>query len=404
MKRPFVALLLLTAVIHARVALPSETSLENVTRNLGFNINRVDEASFVHTNAEISKFEKSVEIGRTLSSASKTKDSVARWFFRNSPNFADTCQSPFDGDGREELKKWGFDDRDELSKGVEKECDFDNYHHIKSAFEELGLDTKAAKDGGPNYCFKIDHRNGPAIKRNPDGSLPPEEYQYYDVCGKTYRARASYEFAVNPDGMVALMNIMSMSYCAEKFTWKRKPKPDELPHIGTPSDIAWATWNRVGANVAGIKYLIVTQVINSDSREIFKSALRTLSPPQSEFKLWPGHEFSMDDNAGLAILGSPVGRWAGYFLVQHKDKLGGNRFISKVRVFLPPGASMPYLVFYVDPTPAQHAIAEDMVARKPEAEELAVTGRADSMASTRTVKKSDDGRNVVREHVVRDKF
>ncbi|EDU46732.1 conserved hypothetical protein [Pyrenophora tritici-repentis Pt-1C-BFP] len=359
MKRPFVALLLLTAVIHARVALPSETSLENVTRNLGFNINRVDEASFVHTNAEISKFEKSVEIGRTLSSASKTKDSVARWFFRNSPNFADTCQSPFDGDGREELKKWGFDDRDELSKGVEKECDFDNYHHIKSAFEELGLDTKAAKDG------------------------------------------ASYEFAVNPDGMVALMNIMSMSYCAEKFTWKRKPKPDELPHIGTPSDIAWATWNRVGANVAGIKYLIVTQVINSDSREIFKSALRTLSPPQSEFKLWPGHEFSMDDNAGLAIL---VGRWAGYFLVQHKDKLGGNRFISKVRVFLPPGASMPYLVFYVDPTPAQHAIAEDMVARKPEAEELAVTGRADSMASTRTVKKSDDGRNVVREHVVRDKF
>lgn len=103
--------------------------------------------------------------------------------------------------------------------------------------------------------------------------------------------------------MVGLMNIMSMSYCAEKFTWKRKPKADELPHIGTPSDIAWATWNRVGANIPDIKYLLVTQVINADSREIFKGALRTLSPPQSEFKLWPGHEFLMNDDAGLAILG-----------------------------------------------------------------------------------------------------
>ncbi|CAE7194196.1 hypothetical protein P3342_009594 [Pyrenophora teres f. teres] len=381
MKQPFVALLLLTAVVHARIALSSEASLENFTRDLGLNITRADTDSFVHTNAEKSKFEKSVEIGRTLSSASKSKDSVARWFFKNFPNFADTCQSPFDGDGREELRKWGFDDSDELSKSVENECDFDKYHHIKSAFDELGLDTKASKDGGPNHCFKIDHRNGPAIKRNPDGSLPSEENQYYDACGKTYRARATYEFAVNPNGMVGLMNIMSMSYCAEKFTWKRKPKPDELPHIGTPSDIAWATWNRVGANIAGIKYLIVTQVINSDSREIFKSALRTLSPPQSEFKLWPGHEFLMDNDAGLAILGSPVGRWAGYFLLQHKDKLGGNRFISKVRVFLPSGASMPYLVFYVDPTAAQQATARNVVARKPGMVEFATAGRADSKGS-----------------------
>lgn len=184
MKRAFVALVLITGVVHARVALPSETSLENVTRNLGFN---TFNTSIVHTNVDTSKFEKSAEIGRTLSSACKSKDSVARWFFKDFPNFADTCQSPFEGHGREELEKWGFHDSDELSKDIEKECDFDNYHHIKTAFDELGLDTKASKDGGPNHCFKIDHRNGPAIKRNEDGSLPPEEDQYYDVCGKTYR-------------------------------------------------------------------------------------------------------------------------------------------------------------------------------------------------------------------------
>lgn len=186
MKLPFVALVLITAVVHARVALPSGTSLEYVTRNLGSNITLVGN-TIVHTDADKSKYDKSTEIGRTLHSASKSKDSVARWFFKYFPNFADTCQSPFDGDGRKELRKWGFDDSDELSKDVEKECDFDNYHHIKSAFDELGLDARASKDGGPNHCFKINHLNGPAIKRDEDGSLPSEENQYYDVCGKTYK-------------------------------------------------------------------------------------------------------------------------------------------------------------------------------------------------------------------------
>lgn len=187
MKLPFVSLVLITAVVHTRVALPSGTSLENFTRNLEFKITPAANTT-VHTNADPSKYEKSAGIGRTLHSASKSKDGVARWFFKNFPNFADTCQSPFDGDGREELRKWGFDDSDELSKDVEKECDFDNYHHIKSAFDELGLDTRASKDGGLNHCFKVNHRDGPAIKRNEDGSLPSEENQYYDVCGKTYRA------------------------------------------------------------------------------------------------------------------------------------------------------------------------------------------------------------------------
>jgi len=103
-----------------------------------------------------------------------------------------------------------------------------------------------------------------------------------------------------------------------------------------------------------------------------------------------------------SVQGSPVGRWAGYFLLQHKNKLGGNRFFSKVRVFLPPGASMPYLVFYVDPTPAEHAVVKDAVAHAPRVveTELTVAKRVDSKGSTQTINKSDDGRNVLREHFV----
>jgi hypothetical protein len=103
--------------------------------------------------------------------------------------------------------------------------------------------------------------------------------------------------------MLALMNVMSPMYCAEKFTWMRKPDPDELPHIGSTSDIGWAMWNRAASDVKNLKYLVVTQVMNAGSREIFRSALGTLNPPQSEYKLWPGQDFDMNTSGGQAILG-----------------------------------------------------------------------------------------------------
>jgi hypothetical protein len=57
----------------------------------------------------------------------------------------------------------------------------------------------------------------------------------------------------------------------------------------------------------------------------------------------------MESDAGRALLGSPVGRWAGCFLMQHKRQLGGNKYISKVRVFKSEKlGSLPYLLFYVN--------------------------------------------------------
>ncbi|KAH7558382.1 hypothetical protein BM1_05654 [Bipolaris maydis] len=400
MKLQFVFAVWIATLASAGVIVSPSLSPENVTH---VNVTLADvalidsESSLIaHTLAEPTKFEKSAEIGRTLDAAMKSKDSIARWFFKDFPNFQETCQSPFDGDGREDLARWGFDDSEKLRKEVEKECDFDVYHGIKPAFDELGLDTKAEKDGGPNKCFKINHRDGPAIKRLPDGSLPLEANQYYDATGATY------EFAVNPNGLVALMNIMSLSFCAEKFTWFRKPLPEELPHIGTPSDIAWAVWNRAGAsNIADVKYLLVTQIMNLTSRDMIRTALGTLQPPQSETQVWPGSDFTMDTVGGRAILGSPIGRWAGYFLLQHKKQLGGNRFISKVRVFRPSTASLPYLVFYVDPTPAGPGSAAEVLPRELAGFEgsLEEIGGSDGTNSSYIVKRSADGKHLVREHM-----
>lgn len=184
---------------------------------------------------------------------------------------------------------------------------------------------------------------------------------------------------------MALSNDISPAYAAEKFLWFRKPATSELPQIRSISDIAWAAWNRAGAsNIKDIKYLVVTQVMNPSTRDVIRGAYGTLSPPQSETKVWPGIEFSMDSVGGQAILGTPVGRWAGHFFLQHKAQLGGNRSISKVRVFKNADGSLPYLVFYVDPD----AVPDSLVA-------MAIFG------FSKLVKREIKGKNLVREHLIR---
>ncbi|KAH9876166.1 hypothetical protein J1614_004045 [Plenodomus biglobosus] len=237
------------------------------------------------------------------------------WFCKNDPEV--TAQSLFDGVLREELKTWGYNDNEALSKEIENDCDFDAYHHIKPAFEELGLDTRAQKDGGPNAT------------------------------------RGAFEFIVNSGGMIALTNVISPSHSAHE-KWNRKPTASELPQFHAISDVAWGMWNRAGPHdKRDIKYFIVTQIMNETTIELITSVYKTLDPPQSEHKVWPGIEFSMETEAGLAILGSPVGRWTGYFLMQHKTQLGGDRYIFKVRIFKnEETGTLPYLCFYVNPIPA----------------------------------------------------
>jgi hypothetical protein len=80
-----------------------------------------------------------------------------------------------------------------------------------------------------------------------------------------------------------------------------------------------------------------------------KRIMGDFNPPRDTPDGWPGHDFDMDGDAGKVLLGSPVGRWAGCFLMQHKRQLGGSKFISKVRLFRSEKAgSLPCFRFYVD--------------------------------------------------------
>ena len=75
-------------------------------------------------------------------------------------------------------------------------------------------------------------------------------------------------------------------------------------------------------------------------------------------------------------------------LLQHKDQLGGNRYIEKVRLFKPPGASLPYLLFYVAKDPWVGEV-------KPVAARM-----GDEMNATDVSVRGEDAKNLIRQHVV----
>lgn len=94
-------------------------------------------------------------------------------------------QSPWDGDLKHELNMWGWLDSDENHKNADYFCNFEE--EMGNMFKGLNVNGKSAEMGGPNHCFYLEHKNGPTVKKNSDGSLPAEVDQKYDAEGKEYR-------------------------------------------------------------------------------------------------------------------------------------------------------------------------------------------------------------------------
>jgi hypothetical protein len=170
--------------------------------------------------------------------------------------------------------------------------------------------------------------------------------------------------------VISLLDVVSPKYSA-KLYWGCDASVDELPHIRSISDVAWGFWSCLNTqNVQAIKYLVVAQIENEETKGIVTRAIGN-----RKLAVWPGMEFGMKTDEGKALLDmssldhsrdlltenlrSPVGRWAGYFLMQHMDQLGSNKFIDRVRVFSSDTNGKPYLIFYVeDPDRSEAGVEE----------------------------------------------
>jgi len=170
---------------------------------------------------------------------------------------------------------------------------------LSKTFSDLGLGTASKGTGGPNECFQIEHYSGPAIIKNEDGTLPDKPEQYYSTCGTAYRATgAEYTLGINVAGaaLFALNRVSSPK--AARELWRCKPEAVELPHLRSASDIAWAAWNRavsatLGTRIDDVKYFMNRMVLNKETTQHIRRALKMLEPPLDELPGWPGVEFSM---------------------------------------------------------------------------------------------------------------
>ncbi|KAH7071431.1 hypothetical protein BKA63DRAFT_605467 [Paraphoma chrysanthemicola] len=309
-----------------------------------------------------------------------------------------------------ELRAWGYKEFPTSEK--DHMCDYEHYENLKTAFTALKIDTRSDGQGGDTICYHVEHNDGPIRERDPGVSEPPRHKQtYIGPDGKRYRATSAYStIGVNPESGVLFFIHRMSALEAARTTWTDRPrdedfeyiddvKPEELPPLRATSDIAWGFWNRASTeDITNINLIISTTIINDDTNNIIDRALKGWVPPKGHKKVtevppWPGVTFNLNgDNEGMALLGSPNGLAAGFFLAQHKTQLG-EKLISKITVFRSDTEhSLPNLLFWV-----VDALESD------DDEEEDDPGWIDSdleMVDAK-VKRSRDGKRVVREHVFR---
>lgn len=186
----------------------------------------------------------SVARGTKLLTGMKGSDTEAATLY----NLPSTAESPFDGDLVETLRTWGYNDNTPtMQSTIDKECNMasPSGHLLSKTLHDFGLQTQSHLKGGPNQCFWITHHSGPAVIIDPDeGEMPPKKEQYYKIpgCEKAYRCTgAESTIGVNAaGGAIFAINMVGAASAAHRL-WGKKPTTEQLPHIRSTSDFAWAS-------------------------------------------------------------------------------------------------------------------------------------------------------------------
>lgn len=124
------------------------------------------------------------------------------------------------------------------------------------------------------------------------------------------------------------------------------------PQLRRMSDVYFLIWKKLASSnkdLRNIKYFVRFHVKNAASGNIAKEACG------NEIPYWPGRSFDMSTKEGRAILATPNGVGAAYFLINHKEDLG-HKTITKVTVFKTDGQKPNgdpedwyHFIFYVAP-------------------------------------------------------
>jgi hypothetical protein len=228
--------LLFTTTAIARVALTSNLLRGDSVVDRKPYVTAADHVSFLRDEPATgvistgSEWNEAVLSGGNLWAGMHSDDRKASFLYRTDPHTRDpmlqTMQSEHDGDMKELWEKWGYNEDKEENAKIDKECDFEVYHKLKRAFDELGIKTQSKGKGGPNQCVQVDHKDGPKVIRDKGGTVPPLDQQKYidENCGKEYR--------VSWKGVVCLAASTKflVDYCGHFSVWSECGRRNFDPH------------------------------------------------------------------------------------------------------------------------------------------------------------------------------
>ena len=103
-------------------------------------------------------------------------------------------------------------------------------------------------------------------------------------------------------------------------------KNNPVPVLSRWSDWAWAVWESVCTgsqkSATDLRYIIHDHITTLDTRMIMH---KITGAPISEYVdlhlEWPGLLFTMDQDQGLALLGTPHGQGIAYLIRDHSDQI-----------------------------------------------------------------------------------
>lgn len=120
---------------------------------------------------------------------------------------------------------------------------------------------------------------------------------------------------------------------------RNPPIPDaDLPDLKALSDLQWAAWaeaSKTDGGIDNLQWYFIASIQNVETRKMIRGALILAGGTAQERPLepWPGVWIPGTTNAGLALLGSQLGKTLGYLLLQHKPSMGGNKWVDGVVIF-----------------------------------------------------------------------
>ncbi|KAF1928401.1 uncharacterized protein M421DRAFT_92650 [Didymella exigua CBS 183.55] len=260
--------------------------------------------------------------------------------------------TPWKGSMVAELAKWGYREQPAMSH-----CNFED---IGDALNALKISTLSEPEGGLNSCYKVRHSYEDDY-RDLDGGVISEEDQTYTVEEKTYRMTDAHAIigANTLSGVIFFVDFRSASHAAGSLWYPEIPTAETLPKLRAISDISWAFWNRAWEKRSGknrdlgnINFFVVHNIVNEKTNQLIEKALQVYEPPEGQQRLtelpeWPGLILDVESEPGKALLGSPNGIAAGYFLAQHKAEIGANKYVYQVQIFESVRGFGPSMILHV---------------------------------------------------------